>query len=41
MNRAFQERLDELETELFDASALRTEEATSAQAISTYIPPNL
>ena len=33
MNRTFQENLDEVEVELFDNGALRTEEATNAAAI--------
>ena len=37
MNRVFQERLDELEVELFDTGALRTEEATK----TTFVPLNL
>ena len=41
MNRVFQERVDEIEVELFDTGALRTEEATDVQAISTFVPPNL
>ena len=41
MNRVFQERLDELEFELFDLGVLRVEEATNEPAISTFVPPNL
>ena len=41
MNRVFQERVDEIEVELFDTGALRTELATDVQAISTFVPPNL
>ena len=37
----FQVRLDELEVELFDNGALRTEEATNVPDISTFVPPNL
>ena len=41
MIRVFQERLDELEVELFDTGVLRLEEATNEPAISTFVPPNL
>ena len=41
MNRVFQERLNELEVELFDPGALRTEEATNVPVISTFVPHNL
>ena len=41
MNRVFQERLDELETEVFDKGVLRTEEGTNVPAILTLVPPNL
>ena len=41
MNRVFQERLDELEVELFDTGALRGEETTNVRAISNFVPPNL
>ena len=37
----FQQRLDELEVELFDTGALRTEEATNVPAVSTFVPSNL
>ena len=41
MYRVFQERLDELEVELFDTGVLRREETTNEPAISTFVPPNL
>ena len=41
MNRVFQERLDELEVELFDTGVLRVEEATNESAIPTIVPHNL
>ena len=41
MNRVFQERLEELEFELFDTGVLRVEEATNEPAILTFVPPNL
>ena len=40
INRVFQEQIEELEVELFDTGALRTEEATNVPAISTFAPPN-
>ena len=41
MNRVFQERLDELEVELFDTGVLREEGASSETVITTFVPPNL
>ena len=41
MNRVFQERLDEMEVELFDTGVLKKEETTKESAISTFVPPNL
>ena len=41
MNHVFQEQLDELEIELFDAGVLRGEKTTNEPAISTFVPPNL
>ena len=41
MNRVFQERLDEMEVELFDTGLLKKEETTNEPAISTFVPPNL
>ena len=41
MTRVFQERLDELDVELFDTGVLRVEEATNEPAVSTFVPPNL
>ena len=41
MNRVFQERLDELEVELFDKGVLRREETANEPAMSTFVPPNL
>ena len=41
VNRVFQERLDELEVELFDTGVLRVEEATNEPAISNFVPSNL
>ena len=41
MNRVFQERLDEMEVELFDTGVLKKEETTNEPAISTFVPPNL
>ena len=41
MNRVFQERLDEMEVELFDTGVLKKEETTNDSAISSLVPPNL
>ena len=41
LNRVFQERLDELEVELFDTGVLKKEETASEPVISTFVPPNL
>ena len=40
-NRVFQERLDELEVELFDTGVLKEEEASKEPTITTFVPPNL
>ena len=40
LNRVFQERLDELEVELFDTGVLREEGTSSETVISTFVPPN-
>ena len=41
MNRVFQERLDELEVELFDTGVLKKEETTNEAAHATFVPPIL
>ena len=41
MNRVFQERLEEMEVELFDTGVLKKEETTNEPAISTFVPHNL
>ena len=41
LNRVFQERLDEMEVELFDTGVLKKEETINEPAISTFVPPNL
>ena len=41
MNRVFQERLDEMEVELFDTGVLKKEETTNQPAISTFVPLGL
>ena len=41
LNRVFQERLDELEVELFDTGVLREEGASSETVITTFVLPNL
>ena len=41
LNRVFQERLDEMEVELFDTGVLKKEETTNEPAISTFVPPSL
>ena len=40
MNQLIQERLDEMEVELFDTGVLKKEEFTHEPAISTFMPPN-
>ena len=41
LNRALQERLDEMEEELFDTGVLKKEETSNKPAISTFVPSNL
>ena len=41
LNRVFQERLDEMEVELFDTGVLKKEETSNKPAVSTFVPPNL
>ena len=41
LNRVFQERLDEMEIELFDTGVLKKEETANDPSISTFVPPNL
>ena len=41
LKRVFQERLDEMEVELFDTGVLKKEETSNKPAISTFVPPNL
>ena len=41
LNRVFQERLDEMEVELFNTGVLKKEETSNKQAILTFVPPNL
>ena len=41
MNRVFQERLDEMEVELFDTGLVKKEETTNEPAISFFVPPDL
>ena len=41
LNRVFQERLDEMEVELFDTGVLKKEETSNKPAILTFVPPNL
>ena len=41
LNRVFQERLDEMEVELFDMGVLNEEEASKEPTITTFVPPNL
>ena len=41
MKRVFQERLDEMEVELFDTGVLKKEETTNEPTISTFVPSNL
>ena len=41
LNRVFQERLDELEAELFDKGVLKEEGTVSDAVITTFVPPSL
>ena len=41
LNRVFQERLVEMEVELFHTEVLKKEETSNKTAISTFVPPNL
>ena len=41
LNRVFQERLDELEVELFDTGVLKEEGALNEPVITIFVPPNL
>ena len=41
LNRVFQERLDELEAELFDTGVLKEEGSASDAVIATFVPPSL
>ena len=41
LNRVFQERLDELEAELFDTGVLKEEGTASDAVITTFVPPSL
>ena len=41
LNRIFQERLDELEAELFDTGVLKEEGTVSDAVITTFVPPSL
>ena len=41
LNRVFQERLDELEAELFDTGVLKEEGASNVTVITTFVPPSL
>ena len=41
LNRVFQERLDELEVELFDTGVLKEEGASNETVITTFVPPSL
>ena len=41
LNRVFQERLDELEVELFDTGVLTEEGALNEPVITTFVPPSL
>ena len=41
LNRVFQERLDEMEVEIFDTGVLKKEEISNKPAISIFGPPNL
>ena len=41
LNRVFQERLDELDAELFDTGVLKEEGTASDAVITTFVPPSL
>ena len=41
LNRVFQERLDELEAELFDTGVLKEEGTSNNALITTFVPPSL
>ena len=41
MNRVYQERLDELEVELFDTGVLKEERTSNDTVITTFMPPSL
>ena len=41
LNRVFQDRLDELEVELFDTGVLKEEGALNEPVITTFVPPSL
>ena len=41
LNRVFQERLDELEAELFDTGVLKEEGTSNDAVITTFVPPSL
>ena len=41
LNRVFQERLDEIEAELFDTGALKEEGTANDAVITTFVPPSL
>ena len=41
LNRVFQERLDELEAELFDTGVLKEEGTSNDALITTFVPPSL
>ena len=41
LNRVFQERLDELEAELFDTGVLKEQGTASDTVITTFVPPSL
>ena len=41
LNRVFQERLDELEVEIFDTGVLKEEGASNETVITTFLPPSL
>ena len=41
LNRVFQERLDELEVELFDTGVLKEEGTSNDTVITTFVPPSL
>ena len=41
LNRVFQERLDELEVELFDTGVLKEEGASNEMVTTTFVPPSL